>query len=112
MFALGRPSRAAVVTTYTVGVAALLLFLFPIFWMVLTSVKTTTQAFTSEPVLVFQPTLDNYREVLFERGFIKYIGNSLLIGLVATLATLVLAVTVAYPLARYDLRGYREPHAT
>jgi multiple sugar transport system permease protein len=96
------------VTTYTVGVAALLLFLFPIFWMVLTSVKTTAQAFTSDPVLVFQPTLDNYREVLFERGFSKYIGNSLVIGVIATLLTLVLAVTVAYPLARYDLRGGRQ----
>ena len=108
MFALGRPSRTAVVTTYAVGVVALLLFLFPIFWMVLTSVKTTAQAFTSDPVLVFQPTLDNYREVLFERGFSKYIGNSLVIGVIATLLTLVLAVTVAYPLARYDLRGGRQ----
>ena len=108
MFALGRPSRAAVATTYAVGVAALLLFLFPLFWMVLTSFKTTAQAFTSDPVLFFRPTLDNYRDVLFERGFVAYVGNSLLIGVVATLATLVLAASVAYPLARYDLRGGRQ----
>ncbi|MBA3415838.1 MAG: carbohydrate ABC transporter permease [Chloroflexia bacterium] len=108
MFALGRPSRAAIVTTYAVGGVALLIFLFPIFWMVLTSFKTTAQAFTSDPVLVFQPTLKNYREVLFDRGFVAYIRNSLLIGLLATLLTLVLGVTIAYPLARYTLRGGRQ----
>ena len=53
MFTLGRPSRGVTVFTYAVGVLALLLFLFPIFWMVLTSFKTTAQAITSVPILVF-----------------------------------------------------------
>src|SRR5215213_11949651 len=108
MFTLGKPSRGVVISTYAVGVLALLLFLFPIFWMVLTSFKTTAQAFTSVPVLVFSPTLENYREVLLGRGFLHYIQNSLLIGLISTLLTLALAVTVAYPLARYALRGDRQ----
>jgi multiple sugar transport system permease protein len=46
--------------------------------------------------------------VLLERGFLHYIQNSLVIGLVSTLLTLALAVTVAYPLARYALRGDRQ----
>ncbi len=83
-------------------------FLFPILWMVLTSFKNTAQAFTSEPVLFFRPTLQNYRDVLIERGFVKYIGNSLLIGVLATLVTLTLAATIAYPLARYAIRGDRQ----
>ena len=92
------------------GVLALLLFLFPIFWMVLTSFKTTAQAFTSVPILVFTPTLENYREVLLGRNFLHYIQNSLVIGLISTLLTLALAVTVAYPLARYKLKGDRPSH--
>ncbi len=108
MFALGRPSRAAIVTTYAVGGLALLIFLFPIFWMVLTSFKTTAQSFTSVPVLFFTPTLENYREVLLERGFVSYIRNSVVVGVVSTLLTLALAVTIAYPLARYPLRGGRQ----
>ncbi|MDF3039717.1 MAG: mannitol transporter permease [Thermomicrobiales bacterium] len=107
MFTLGRPSRGVTVFTYAVGVLALLLFLFPIFWMVLTSFKTTAQAITSVPILVFTPTLENYREVLLGRNFLHYIQNSLVIGLVSTLLTLALAVTVAYPLARYKLKGDR-----
>jgi multiple sugar transport system permease protein len=108
MFTLGRPSRGVTIATYAIGLLALLLFLFPIFWMVLTSFKTTAQAFTSVPILFFTPTLENYREVLLGRNFLHYIQNSLLIGLVSTLLTLALAVTVAYPLARYALRGDRQ----
>ena len=107
MFTLGKPSRGVTIITYAVGVLALLLFLFPIFWMVLTSFNTTAQAFTSVPILFFIPTLENYREVLLGRNFLHYIQNSLLIGLVSTLLTLTLAVTVAYPLARYKLKGER-----
>ncbi|MBA2596323.1 MAG: carbohydrate ABC transporter permease [Chloroflexia bacterium] len=108
MFTVGKPSPGVIVFTYAAGVLALLLFMFPIFWMVLTSFKTTVQAFSSVPVLFFTPTLENYREVLVDRGFIGYIRNSLFIGLLSTLLTLALAVTVAYPLARYSLRGERQ----
>lgn len=105
MFTVGKASRSSIVITYIVGVLALLLFLFPVFWMAITSIKNTRQAFRSEPVWLFRPTLENYREVLIERNFIDYIGNSILVGVVATMATLVFAVTIAYPLARYNPKG-------
>ncbi len=108
MYLGGRPTRGAIVATYVVAALALVLFLFPIFWMALTSFKYTAQAFTTEPVLFFKPTLENYRDVLLRRGFVNYIRNSILIGLLSTLLTLALAVTVAYPLARYRLRGGRQ----
>lgn len=108
MFMTGRPSRNAIVTTYAVGALALLLFLFPIFWMALTSFKFKTQAFTTVPSLFFKPTLENYRDVLQRGGFVHYIRNSVEIGILSTLSTLVLGVSVAYPLARYSLRGGRQ----
>ena len=108
MFTVGKPSRNSIIFTYAVGGLALLLFLFPVFWMALTSFKNTGQAFTSKPVWFFRPTLQNYREVLVERNFIDYLSNSILIGVIATLATLVLAVSVAYPLARYSPRGEKQ----
>ncbi len=108
MFTVGRPSRASILITYGVGFLALLLFLFPIFWMVMTSFKNTGQAFTSSPVWFFRPTLNNYREVLVERNFLHYLGNSILVGIIATLATLILAVSIAYPLARYNPKGEQQ----
>jgi multiple sugar transport system permease protein len=108
MITIGRPSRGAIIATYAMGGLALLLFLFPIFWMALTSFKVPAQAFTSTPSLFFEPTLENYREVLVQRHFGTYIKNSIVVGLIATVLTLALAVTIAYPLARYSLKGEKQ----
>ena len=39
--------------------------MFPVLWGLLTSFKTERDVLAYPPVLVFTPTLDNYREVLF-----------------------------------------------
>lgn len=41
---------------------ALLLF-FPIFWMLLTSLKTEIDAFATPPQFIFTPTLENYLHI-------------------------------------------------
>ena len=101
-------SRFETLSTYLVGVAALLFFLFPILWMVLNSFKDPIDAFASTLTLSFTPTLENYREVLVDRGFLRYLLNSIYVGAISTLCTLILGVMVAYPLARYQLKGERQ----
>lgn len=96
---------SGLISTYTVGIAALVFFLFPIAWMVLTSFKYPIDAFTSTITWFFQPTLENYTNVLVQRGFLGYLLNSIYVGGLATLFTLILGVMVAYPLARYQLKG-------
>jgi len=44
-------------------VAYFLFALFPIFWMVLMSLKSTDELFTTQ--FAFTPTLDNYHAILF-----------------------------------------------
>ena len=41
---------------------ALLLF-FPIFWMLMTSLKTEIDAFATPPQFIFTPTLENYLQI-------------------------------------------------
>ena len=48
------------------GSRALLMF-FPIFWMVLASFKTESQAIETPPVFFFAPTLENYQRHLQPR---------------------------------------------
>src|SRR5213595_950963 len=46
--------------------AALVFFIFPIFWMLETSFKNVNEASSLHPVLVgFHPTLDNYHNIFF-----------------------------------------------
>lgn len=77
----------------------------PIAVMLLTSLKQQTQLFQPGLNFFFTPTLENYREVLGEGNFIRYLGNSLIVGLVSTVITLVLGCMAAYGLVRFRFTG-------
>jgi len=75
--------------------------LFPILWVLLISLKTSADALTVPPELIFQPTLANYRQVfqtIYE--FASVILNSVLIAAAGTFIILLLAVPAAYGLSR------------
>ena len=78
-----------------------LLFFFPIFWMLLTSFKTEADAFVFPPLLIFQPTLDNYRISLVESAYFEQLWNTVIITGFSTLLALILGVPAAYSLAFY-----------
>ena len=77
----------------------------PIAVMVLTSFKTQAQTFTTGLSFFFLPTLENYRDVLFDASFGRYLVNSLIVGVVATLITLLLGCMAAYGMARFSFAG-------
>jgi sorbitol/mannitol transport system permease protein len=77
------------------------LFFFPIFWMVLTSFKTEADAYTDPPLLIFQPTLENYQIALQQSRYFDYLGNTIAITVFSTLVALLLGVPAAYSLAYY-----------
>ncbi len=77
----------------------------PIILMFATSLKVQTQIFNTGISFLFTPTLENYREVLGEGSFQRYLGNSLMVGVVSTVITLVLACMAAYGLARFRFPG-------
>jgi sorbitol/mannitol transport system permease protein len=84
--------------------AALLLF-FPIFWMVLTSFKSETQAIT--PGLVFIPTLASYGEVFARANYFSFAMNSVVISVGGTALALIFAVPAAYAMAFHPTRRTR-----
>lgn len=94
----------------------LVIFLFPIFWIVTTSLKQQNDVATLPPHLFdFHPTLDNYRSLLqgaasFQTAvavpdFTADLLHSLVIGLASTALALLLGTPAAYVLARYRFRG-------
>jgi multiple sugar transport system permease protein len=78
--------------------------LLPLLVMVSTSVKTQRQVFDSGFSFFFMPTLDNYRAALSGR-FLGYLGNSVIVGVIATLLTLTLGAMCAYALSRFRFVG-------
>ena len=77
----------------------------PIVVMFATSIKLQTQIFNTGIHFIFTPTLQNYRDVLNEGGFTRYLTNSLIVGVVSTVITLVLGCMAAYGLARFRFAG-------
>jgi multiple sugar transport system permease protein len=89
--------------------AVIILFcVFPFYWMVTTSLKTQIVALEAPPVWVFEPTLQNYREALFEDGVLRTLINSVIIAICTTLLAIGLGLPAAYALARFEFRGKKD----
>ena len=86
------------------GAAMLLaVWAFPVIWGLLTSFKTERDVLAYPPVWLFQPTLDNYREVMFgSSSILPNLWSSIVVSLATTLLTMLIAVPAAYALARLN----------
>jgi multiple sugar transport system permease protein len=87
-------------------VAISLLFLTPLVWMVLTSLKPETQL-VSNPHAVLPESweFDNYRQAVEAMPYWRYLRNSLLLCFGSVLGTLVSCSLAAYAFARLEWRG-------
>ena len=98
-------SRALLALRYLALVVLAILCVGPILIMFLTSFKTQSQIFTTGLSFFFVPTLENYRDVIFDSSFGRYLIYSLIVGVVATLLTLLLGCMASYGLARFSFAG-------
>jgi multiple sugar transport system permease protein len=105
MTALRRLHRRGYSNTL-LGVLILTLYLFPVYWMVATSLKSARGIFAVPPKLVpVPPVLDSYIEVVINNPALhRAIVNSVVISIGAVVLTLLLATPAAYALARLKLR--------
>jgi multiple sugar transport system permease protein len=89
-----------------IGAVIVVILLFPVYWMILTSLRSEADAAHSPPLLA--PThlqTDAYSAAVFHNSDVKQaIVNSVIIALGTMLVTLVLSVPAAYVLARRRVR--------
>lgn len=90
---------------YTMLVVLAFLCVAPIVVIFATSLRQQVDIFAAPLNFIFTPTLENYRAVLEEDKFDRYLGNSLFVGIVSTVITLVLGCMAAYGLARFRFTG-------
>jgi multiple sugar transport system permease protein len=81
------------------------LIVFPIAWMVLTSLKPSAETILWPPRMLPQvPTIENYREVFLRWPFLRFFLNSLLVSGVSTLAILLTSSSAGYAFAKIKSR--------
>lgn len=96
-------------TVWTYGLlgAIAILMLFPLLWLLSTSLKSPTENIFQFPpqFLPSQPTLNNFIRVWETNPFGRYLFNSTLVALLTVGLNLLFCALAAYPLARLEFRG-------
>ena len=79
---------------------------FPLFWMVVTSLKPGFELFRRPPTLLPETvTFEHYWRLLEETPFLQYFANSVLLATTTTVLVVVLGTLGAYSLVRFRYRG-------
>lgn len=87
----------------------LLVMVFPLYWIVITSLKPQKDIFSFP--LKYWPTnltFENYVNVFKISKFHVYIGNSLLVSIISATIVIAIATLSAYVLARYKFHGHKQ----
>jgi multiple sugar transport system permease protein len=98
--------RRAGLSGMTVTLVAL--WLFPIYWLIITSFKPTEAIDRAIPVFVFRPTFENYRDLFARFNFAHILQNSLVVTGTTTAVVIAAGVLAAYALARMHVPGGKQ----
>ncbi|MFQ5694596.1 MAG: carbohydrate ABC transporter permease [Terriglobia bacterium] len=94
----------AAVAKYGLLAAFALFFLFPLYWLLATALKTQTDIFTVPPVWLPRTlSLGYFREILFESSLARLAWNSTVVALGSTALSLAAGTLGAYSLSRFRL---------
>jgi multiple sugar transport system permease protein len=101
-------SRRSTTAKWLVPVLALLVAAWsavPLLWMLITSLKPQTAIRTSDIVLLFAPTVENFSNLFFGGNKVgSFLVNSLLVSVISTLIAVVLGSMAGYGMANWKSR--------
>lgn len=99
-------SRVGAVVWYTGASILAVIFFFPFFWTVSTSLKQVSELFQYPPSLLpAVPQWKNYATVLQTVPYLLWVKNSATVVVLVTLGVILTSSVVAYSFARFDYRG-------
>ena len=80
-------------------------FLFPIYWIITSSLKTESQMFTPSYRWLFKPVATHYVEFFQDPNNLNPLRSSLIVSVFNTLLSITLGITAAYSLSRFSFKG-------
>lgn len=93
--------RPAMVALFLFLAAYLLVVLFPIYWIIVTSFKVPKDALAIPPVWFFKPGLNAYLDVFALKNYLHYFMNSVIVAIGTTVIALAFGSLSAYALDRF-----------
>lgn len=90
---------------YLLMFALAFIFIFPLFWALLSSFKTEQNIVAYPPQFLPSPAvLDNYRTVLAKYPYMTWVKNSVVISVLSTLLVLVITSMAAFAFSRMNFK--------
>lgn len=88
-------------------IAFLIITVFPFFWILISSFKPESEIFGANcyRIIAENPTFDNYKIVVLEKGMLRAISNSFLMSALTTIYVVVVASMSAYIISRFKFKG-------
>ena len=103
----GTARRAAIavrIALLVIGLgAAAVLYAFPLYWLVATSLKGKAELYTSITLFPRNPTFASYGSVLFDRGFWVLLKNSVIVCFSTVLVAITIGLLITYPITRLSV---------
>jgi multiple sugar transport system permease protein len=101
---VSRRELVAKIGTYAILLVAILLVLFPIYWMVITSLKLPREIYRVPSLWPDVFTAANYRILLEDKDFLTNIRNSLIVASAVTAISVFISSFAAYSMVRFRYR--------
>jgi len=94
--------RVARLALYGAAAGLALQAIFPLLWMLSTSLKPPREVLATPPTLVpAAPTLDNFARLVSETAFVTYFRNSVVVAGLTVVVTILVGAAGAYSLTRF-----------
>ncbi|MZE55647.1 ABC transporter permease subunit [Streptomyces sp. SID5770] len=101
----GRRSPLSSAALHLTLIAASVIAVFPVLWVLLTSLKPAKYAITTD--FFKETTFENYTNLLRDTPFLTWFGNSLLIAGLTTVVGVFISATTGYAVSRFRFPGKR-----
>ncbi|HEY9440126.1 MAG TPA: carbohydrate ABC transporter permease [Streptomyces sp.] len=101
----GERSPAASVALHLTLITASVIAVFPVLWVLLTSLKPSRFATTTD--FFKEPTFANYTGLIRDTEFLSWFGNSVIVSALSTVIGVLVSATTGYAVSRYHFPGKR-----
>jgi len=93
---------------YAIIIFVVVVFLWPVIYLLMTSFKSRLDIYVMPPKFVFMPTVEAWVLAFTKKPLFYYFMNSALIAVGSTVISLVFGTLAAYALARFRIRGSKD----
>ena len=102
-----RRRRFGTAAAYVIAIGAVVVTLFPLYWLFVISTKLPRDAFKTPPDLIYIPDFSKYLSIWSTAGFAHAFLNSVIVVFGGVTIALLIATPAAYAITRFRIRGGR-----